>query len=198
MNVNTVTDAYPIPTIQEILDSLSGAVVFSSLDLNSGYWQVKMDPEVREITAFICPHGLFQFKVMPFGLKNAPATFQRLMERALGELKGVICFVYLDDIIIFSSSWEQHSYDVQAVLDKLRNAGLSVNMRKSKLFRTSLKFLGHLVSATGVQVDPDKIEAVQNYPAPTNLKALQRFLGMAGWYHRFVPNSVYYPKKAPG
>lgn len=188
VNENTVTDAYPIPTIQEILDSLSGAAVFSSLDLNSGYWQVEMDPEVREITAFICPQGLFQFKVMPFGLKNAPATFQRLMERALGELKGVICFVYLDDIIIFSQSWEQHFYDVQAVLDKLQSAGLSVNMKKSKLCRTSLRFLGHIVSATGVHVDPDKTEAVRNFPVPINLKALQRFLGMAGWYHRFVPN----------
>ena len=188
VNENTVTDAYPIPTIQEILDSLSAAAVLSSLDLNSGYWQVEMEPEVQEITAFICPQGLFQFKVTPFGLKNAPVTFQRLMERALGELKGVICLVYLDNIIIFSQSWEQHFFDVQAVLDKLRSAGLSVNMKKSKLCRTSLRFLGHIVSATGVHVDPDKTEAVCNFPVPINLKALQRFLGMAGWYHRFVPN----------
>lgn len=107
------------------------------------------------------------------------------MERARGEVKGVIRFVYLDNIIIFSQSWEQHFYDVQAVLDKLQSAGLSVNMKKSNLFKTSMKFLRHLVSATGVQY---KTEAVRNFPLPTNLKAFQRFLGMAGWYHRFVPN----------
>ncbi len=133
VNENTVTDADPIPTIQDILDSLAGAAAFSSLDLNNGYWQVEMDPKVREIKIVICPLGLFQFKVMPIGLKNAPAKLQSIMERALGELKGVICFVYLDDIIIFCQFWEQHFYDVQAILGKLWIAGLSVNMKKSKL-----------------------------------------------------------------
>ena len=188
LNADTLTDAYPLPTIQDILESLAGASVFTSLDLNSGYWQVEMDPAAKAKTAFVCAHGLFQFRVMPFGLKNAPATFQRLMETALKDLKGKKCFVYLDDIIIYSSSWQQHFSDLQAVLDKLREAGLTVNMAKSKFCRTSLKFLGHIVSSAGVHVDPEKTEAVHNYPVPTTLKALQRFLGMAGWYHRFVPN----------
>lgn len=129
MDENKITDAYPIPTIWEILDCLSGATVFSTLDLNSSCWQVEMDLKVGEITAFICPLGVFQFKVMPFELKNAPLMFQILIEKTLGQLKSVICFVYLDDIIIFSRSWEHHFYDVQTVLDKLQSAGLTVNMK---------------------------------------------------------------------
>lgn len=168
LNAATHTDSYPLLNIQEILESLAGAKVFTTLNLNSGYWQVKMDPDSRGKTAFVCPYGLFQFKVMPFGLKNAPATFQHLMEVVLGELRGKNCFVYLDDIIIYSSSSAQHQYDIQEVLDKLRGANLIVNMKKSQFFRTSLKFLGHVVSS--------------------DLKQLQTFLGMAGWYHRFVPN----------
>uniref|UniRef100_A0A8C1GVQ7 Reverse transcriptase domain-containing protein n=1 Tax=Cyprinus carpio TaxID=7962 RepID=A0A8C1GVQ7_CYPCA len=188
--INSVSqsDAYPLPTIQEILESLSGAVVFSTLDLNSGYWQVRMEEDSQDKTAFICSQGLFNFKVMAFGLKNAPATFQRLMERVLGELQHKNCFVYLDDIIIYSSSIEQHFQDIQAVLDKLKEANLTVNMKKTHFFRTSLKFLGHIVTATGIKADPEKTRAVQDFPVPKNIKEVQRFLGMAGWYHRFVPH----------
>lgn len=130
----TYTDAYPLPTIQDILDSLSGSVVFSTVDLNSGYWQCLVDEESRDKTAFTCPFGLCQFKVMPFGLKNAPATFQRLMEMTLAELKGRICFVYLDDIIVYSQSWEQHFSDQEAVFQRPQEAA-------------------------AIQVDPDKIRA---------------------------------------
>ena len=188
LNAVSHTDAYPLPTVQEILESLAGAAVFTTLDLNSGYWQVQMDQASQDKTAFVCKHGLFQFKVMPFGLKNAPATFQRLMERILVELCGRICFVYLDDIIIHSASLTQHFEDIQAVLDALRSANLTVNMKKSHFFCSSLKFLGHVVSSAGVEVDPEKTQAIRDFPVPRNLKEVQRFLGMAGWYHRYVPN----------
>lgn len=112
-----------------------------------------MDKDSKEKTAFVCLFGLYQFKVMSFGLKNAPATFQWLMEIVLADQRGKICFVYLDDIIIYSTTFEQHSYDIQAILDKLRDANLTVNMKKSQFFRTSLKFLGYVVSAYGVEVD---------------------------------------------
>ncbi|MGH0125911.1 UNVERIFIED_CONTAM: hypothetical protein FKN15_026460, partial [Acipenser sinensis] len=132
--------------------------------------------------------GLYHFNVMPFGLKNAPSTFQRLMELVLRDVQRKICFVYLDDIIIYSPNAKQHLEDVQAILERLRIGGLTVNLKKCQLGCAKLAFLGHIVSGAGIQVDPSKTEAIQHFPQPTCLKGLQRFLGMAGWYHRFVPN----------
>lgn len=166
LNAVTYSDAYPLPTIQEILESLAGSAIFTTLDLNSGYWQVEMEPESQDKTAFVCSYGLFLFKVMPFGLKHSPATFQRLMENVLGDLKGKICLVYLDDIIILSPSKEQHFDDLQVVLDTLRNAGLTVNMKKSNFFQETLKFLGHVVSSEGIQVNSEKTEAIKTFLCP--------------------------------
>lgn len=150
VNAITESDAYPLPNITEILESLSGAAIFSIIDLSSGYWQVTMDPENTAKKVFITPFGLFQFNVMPFGLKNAPATFQRLMERVLGELRGQKCFEYIDDIIIYSLTVEQHFLDIQNVLHKLKKAGLTINLKKSKNCLQELTFLGHVVSIQGI------------------------------------------------
>ncbi|KAL0197545.1 hypothetical protein M9458_006085, partial [Cirrhinus mrigala] len=170
--INSVTesDAYPLPNITEILESLSEAAIFSTINLNSGYWQVLMDPSSEANTALITPAGLYQFNVMPFGLKNAPATFQRLMETVLGELRRKICFVYIDDIIIHSPSITQYFHDLQTVLHRLESAGLTIHLKKSKFCLQKITFLGHVVSIQGISADPCKTEAIHAYPVPRNLK----------------------------
>ena len=188
LNDCTRKDAQPLPRIDESLDALGGACFFSTLDLASGYWQVMMDPKSKEKTAFTTPYGLYQFRVMPFGLCNAPATFQRLMERVLSGLHWTACLVYLDDIIIFSKTVEQHLALLRDVLSRLRRAGLKVKPSKCHLLQTSVHYLGHVVSAKGIETDPGKVKCVSNWPIPTTSKELSSFLGLASYYRRFIKN----------
>ena len=166
----TVKDTYSLPQIDETLDSLQGSQWFSSLDLKSGYWQVEMDEESKPLTAFtVGPLGFYECKSMPFGLANAPATFQRQMETCLGDLNLHWCIIYLDDIMIFSKDPASHLERLEAVFQKLEEAGLKLKPSKCELFQRKLAYLGYVISAKGVATDENKIEAIKTGPHPPML-----------------------------
>ena len=186
LNKVTRKDSYPLPRVDDLLDSLSDAQWFSTLDLRSGYWQVEIDPGDREKTAFSTQNGLFQFRVMPFGLCNAPSTFQRLMELVLAGLSWEVCLAYLDDVVIFGRTWEEHLERLRIVLIRLREAHLKLHPKKCQFFRKCIVFLGHVISNSGVSTDPEKISSIVNWPTPTNVTELRSFLGLASYYRRFI------------
>ena len=188
--LNSIThhDAYPLPRIDSTLDSLKGATYFTTLDLASGYWQVAMAEDDKEKTAFSTPQGHFEFNVIPFGLTNAPATFQRLMECVLAGLSGEECLIYLDDVIVFSVSFKEHLERLARVFSALQKAQLKLKLSKCHFAQREVKYLGHIVSEKGIAPDPGKIEAVSSYPAPQNPKELKQFLGLSNYYRRFIPH----------
>ena len=167
LNLHTIKDAYSLPLIDETLDCLGGAPTFTSLDLKSRYWQVEMNEDSRELTAFtVGPLGFYECDRMPFGLTNAPATFQCLMESCLGDLHLNWCIIYLDDIILFTEDPDEHIKRLKGVFQKLAEVGLKLKPRKCKFFKSHISYLGHIVSADGIECDPRKIEAVKNWPVP--------------------------------
>ena len=176
-NAVTKPDAYPLPRIDDMLNSFWSAKWFTTLDLASGYWQVAMHPEDVEKTAFITPFGLYEFLVMPFGLSYAPGTFQRLMNHVLQEYLGHFVAVYLDDVIIYSNgSFEQHLDHLRQVFETLRRASLKLKVKKCFFCFPNIHFLGHVVGRNGIRPDPEKIEKVKNFPIPTNLTQLRAAL----------------------
>lgn len=186
LNEKTISDRYPIPEITDILDKLGRTCYFSTIDLVSGFHQIQLDDEDIEKTAFSVNSGKYEFTRMPFGLKNAPATFQRVMDCVLREEIGICCLVYMDDIIIFSPSLEQHKIDLDRVLNKLKEANLKIQLDKCEFFRKEVQFLGHTVSEDGVRPNQDKIETIKNWPLPTTEKQVRQFLGILGYYRRFI------------
>ena len=186
--VNAVTrkDAYPLPRVDDILDTLASCKWFTTLDLLSGYWQVEVDPNDREKTAFITHDGLFQFIKMPFGLCNAPATFQRLMDLVLAGLQWNNCLVYLDDVLIIGRTFEEHLKNLELVFDRLRKAGLKLKPSKCDICKKQVNYLGHVVSADGIATDPSKTEKVDKWPIPTSQREVQQFLGLVSYYRRFI------------
>ncbi|UYV79479.1 hypothetical protein LAZ67_17002785, partial [Cordylochernes scorpioides] len=188
LNKITKKDVYPLPRIDDTLDCLQGARFYSSMDLQSGYWQIDVEEADREKTAFITPDGLYEFKVMPFGLCNAPATFERMMDGLLKGLKWTICLCYLDDIVVFSDDFEEHLRRLQLVLGCLRKAGLCLNSGKCRFGAKTITVLGHEVSGDGICLDPEKIRAVRDFPRPNSLKEVRSFLGLSSYYRRFIPN----------
>ena len=186
LNKATIANRYPLPRIDDLLDQLHGAQYFTSLDLQSGYHQIRIIPSDVEKTAFRTPYGLYQFKVLSFGLTNAPATFQRVMNDTFRQELGVSVLVYLDDILVFSKTPEQHLQHLRCLLSKLRQHQLYAKMSKCHFGRTALPFLGHVVSAAGVQVDPRKTEVVKDWPTPTCMEDVRRFLGLAGYFRKYL------------
>ncbi|GFV72173.1 retrovirus-related Pol polyprotein from transposon 17.6 [Trichonephila clavipes] len=162
------------------------------MDLRSGYWQIEIDEADREKTAFITPEeGLYEFKVMPFGLCNAPATFERMMDNLLRHFKWTMCLCYLDDIIVFSETFEDHLIRLRLVLKCLQEAGIKLNSKKCLFSAQEVKILGHLVSSNGVRPDPDKIKAVRNFPTPKNIHDIRSFLGLCSYFRRFIKGFCY-------
>ena len=186
VNELTRKDAYPLPRLDDTLETLSGSKWFSTLDLLSGYWQVEVEECDRDKTAFVTKEGLYEFKVMPFGLSNAPATFQRLMDLTLAGLQWSHCLVYLDDIIVMGRSFEEHLGNLNLVLEWLRDANLKVKPVKCALFQEQVCYLGHIISSKGIATDPSKTSKITKWPIPTTVQQVQQFLGLASYYRKFI------------
>ncbi|UYV68139.1 hypothetical protein LAZ67_5003162, partial [Cordylochernes scorpioides] len=186
LNEVTVKDVYPIPRIDDVMDILQGSKYFSAIDLRSGYWQVEIEEKDKEKTAFTTTHGLYEFNVMPFGLCNAPATFERNMDNVLGNLRWQICLCYLDDVIIYSSDFPTHLKRLEAVLKCFSESNLKLNDRKCRFAFEELEILGHITNQQGIKPAEYNIKAVRDFPQPKKVKEVQSFLGMCSYYRKFI------------
>ena len=185
LNAVAVADAYPMPRVDDLIDSLGKAKYITTLDLARGYWQVPVQEESRPHTAFTTPYGLFQFKVMPFGLHGAPATFQRMMDGLLAGCSGFAA-AYLDDVVIFSTDWGDHIRHIHSILGKLREAGLTIKPKKCQFAMDQCTYLGHVVGNGEVRPDKSKIQAVKDFPTPATKRQVRAFLGLTGYYRKFI------------
>ena len=186
VNTVTKTDTYPIPRIDDCIDKIGNARYVSKFDLLKGFWQVPLTERAKEISAFVTPDGLFQYKVMPFGMKNSPATFQRLINQVISGLTG--CDAYIDDVIVYSETWSEHVEIMCKLFEKLSDAKLTVNLCKCEFGKATVTFLGHVVGQGNVKPVVAKVKAICEFPVPKGKKQLMRFLGMAGYYRKFCPN----------
>ena len=187
LNKITKKNSYPLPLIDDILALLGTAKFFTSLDLKSGYWQVAIEEKDKEKTAFACHRALFEFNVMPFGLLNAPAVFQELMSVVLQDCVD-FSTAYLDDIMIFSQTLEEHLEHISIIFDKLRQHNLKLELKKCSFHKSETHYLGFVISEDGIKADEKKVEAIRSLPVPTCVREVRSFIGMCSYYRRFIPN----------
>ena len=186
LNEVTIGDSYPLPNISDILDQLGGTKYFTVLDLFSGYHQVELDARDSYKTAFSTPGGHYEFTRLPFGLSNSPRTFQRLMDIVLSGLQGAICYVYLDDVVIYAKDLDEHEEKFDAIMCRLREANMKLQIDKCEFLKREVVYLGHIITQDGVKPCPDKIKAVKEFPVPKTVRNVQQFLGLANYYRRFI------------
>ena len=186
VNAVTKTDSFPIPRIDDCIDRIGQAKFVTKFDLLKGYWQVPLTERAKEVSAFVTPDGLYRYKVMPFGMKNSPATFQRLMNSIVSEIDSCEC--YIDDVIIYSKDWSEHLKILTQFFQKVSKANLTINLLKSEFCKATVEYLGHIVGQGQIKPVAAKVESIIAFPAPTNKKEMMRFLGMAGYYRKFCPN----------
>jgi len=186
LNEMTVKESFYFPDSSELFDRLGGNSIFSTLDMQKGYYQVRMAQNAIEKTAFSCPQGHFEFLRMPFGLCGAPCTFQKTIQRVLSEENNKICLIYLDDIIIYGKTMQEHNERLETVLKKLSSAGIKLSRNKCIFGKSSVKFLGHVIDSKGISTDPSKTEKIQNWKRPDSMKDLATFIGFASYYRRFI------------
>jgi len=186
LNKLTIKNRYPLPRIDDLFDQLKGATYFSKIDLRSGYHQLKIKPEDIPKTAFRTRYGHYEFLVMAFGLTNAPAAFMDLMNRVFKKYLDKFVIVFIDDILIYSKSEEEHAEHLRIALETLRKEKLYAKFSKCEFWLREVQFLGHIVGSEGIRVDPAKIEAVMNWERPKTPTEVRSFMGLAGYYRRFV------------
>ncbi len=187
LNQSLVKDSYPLPRIEDIFATLGTAKYFSTLDLKSGYHQISVHPNDREKTAFCTRTGLYEFQVLPFGISSAPAIFQRMIAKVLHGIEGKFSMAYLDDILIYSETFELHLEHIKEVFARIKNANLSLNKKKCHFVKSEIEYLGHIVTAEGIKPNPEKVRAIQTLEPPTTVKGIRSFIGMVGYYRSYVP-----------
>ncbi|GFU72012.1 retrovirus-related Pol polyprotein from transposon 297 [Trichonephila clavipes] len=188
LNAQTVPDSCPLPRMDDLLNEAKPTPYMSTIDLRSGYHQVKVAAEDRDKTAFTCPFGIYKFTRMPFGLRNAPATFQRLIDKFRSGLNNVLALSYLDDIIILSPTFQKHLSDLEQVFKRLSLFKLNANREKCNFCCKKVKYLGHYITKEGISVDPQKTAAIADMSSPTSVKQVQSFVQTCSWYRRYIPN----------
>jgi len=188
LNGLTTKDKFPLPKIDTCLDTLNGCEFFSSCNLRWGYWQTEIDERDRDKTAFVTRKGQWRFKVHSFGLANAPSQFARIMELVMSELTYDVCLVYLDDILVFSKTFDEHLDRLATVFDRLDRYSLKLKPSKCSLFQRKVAFLGHVISGQGIECDLDKVAAIATWPTPTSIAEVRTFCGLASYYRAFVHN----------
>jgi len=186
LNSLIVKDKFPLPKIDTCLDTMNGCEFFSTHDLRWGYWQTEIDERNRDKTAFVTRKGQWRFKALSFGLANAPSQFARIMELVISGLTYDVCLVYLDDILIFLKTFDEHLDHLVTVFDRLDHYALKLKPSKCSLFQRKVSFLGHVVSGRGIECDPNKVASIATWPTPTNIAEVRTFCGLASYYRTFV------------